>query len=140
MRSETFALGIRTVSGNIRIERLGGRCIAISMKKSTWNKKLYQINTHGEYFYIYDDAWDPPSVCHSWHTKIHLWFLSFHSDESPVCMQITHKKSSAWILWTSYPLNHFPSLCKAWSTFVDIFHEFKGKWLYHHAVQMIDAR
>lgn len=56
MRSETFALGIRTVSGYIRIERLGGRCIAISMKKSTWNKKLYQINTHGEYFYIYDDA------------------------------------------------------------------------------------
>lgn len=43
LRSETFALGIRTVSGNIRIERLGGRCIAISMKKSTWNKNFIKL-------------------------------------------------------------------------------------------------
>lgn len=43
MRSETFALGIRTVSGNIRIARLGGRCIAISMKKSTWNKNFIKL-------------------------------------------------------------------------------------------------
>lgn len=56
LRSETFALGIRTVSGNIRIERLGGRCIAISMKKSTWNKNFIKLTRMVNTFYIYDDA------------------------------------------------------------------------------------
>lgn len=43
MHSETFALGIRSFSGNIRIERLGDRSLAISMKKSMWNKKFIKL-------------------------------------------------------------------------------------------------
>lgn len=108
MRSETFALGIRTVSGNIKIERLGGRCIAISMKKSTWNKNFIKLTRMVNTFIFMTT----PETRHRFvipDTQKFIFGYQIHN-ESPVCMQITHKKSSAWILWTSYPLNHFPFL------------------------------
>lgn len=40
---EIFVLGIRIVSGNIKIERFGGRCIVIFMKKFIWNKNFIKL-------------------------------------------------------------------------------------------------